>query len=116
MTRAKPAKEHVIIALSLALAACGGATGSPAVAGNSYGQCVSHPSGLTAGGLPASATIDALLPTGEQVRCADSTSFTLDGRHVALVFVAYGELRDCPAGCFTSEVCAIYDEGEPLLL
>lgn len=83
--------------------------------GGGYAQCVNHPAGTTVGGSAITATIDTLLPEGAQVRCADSTVFTLDGTEVKLVYVAYGEFQDCPAGCFTSQVCAIYDGSDALL-
>jgi hypothetical protein len=94
-----------VASFGVVLAGCSGAER----AGSSYTQCVNHPAGTTAGGTAITATVDALLPQDAQVRCADSTSFVLDGNEVKLVYVAYGMLRDCPAGCFTSHICAIYD-------
>lgn len=101
-----------------AFVACGallnGCTDDGRVGGD-HAQCLNHPAAGASRASSVTATLDALVPSGAQVRCADSISFTLDGSRVDLVFVSYGELRDCPSGCFTSQLCAIHDGSGALL-
>jgi len=80
-----------------------------------FAQCEDHPAGIGTSEAAVEATVNAFVPPGAAVRCSDSTAFTVDGNEVRFVFVAYGELQDCPAGCFTSEVCAVHDAGGVLL-
>jgi hypothetical protein len=85
------------------------------VAAASYAQCESHPGGVQSDSAAVTATVAQLVPAGAQVRCTDTATFTVEGREVQLVSVAYGNLNDCVAGCFSSELCAIYDGGTALL-
>lgn len=63
----------------------------------------------------ADATIEAFVPAGQEIHETQRAVFQIDGREVALTHVEYGELMDCPSGCFASHVCAIED-GESTLL
>jgi hypothetical protein len=64
---------------------------------------------------PADHTVETLVPAGQEIHETQRAVFQLDGREVALTHVEYGELMDCPSGCFASHVCAIED-GESTLL
>ena len=62
-------------------------------------------------------TVAAFVPSSAPVHCTDAAAFCFEGRQVRLTHVEYGVLNDCPAGCFSSHVCAIEDpEGAALEL
>jgi len=56
-----------------------------------------------------------LLPIGVQVHADNCRVFDVDDREVWFSHVEYGELMDCPSGCFASHVCAVEDDGVVLL-
>lgn len=58
-------------------------------------------------------TVAAFVPPGVVVHCMDAATFVADSRQVRLTHVGYGALLDCPAGCFSSHVCAIEDPASP---
>lgn len=80
--------------------------------GGSYAQCVNHPPGAEAGLAEVTITIDRLVPAEAEIRCSDKQAFSFEGRKVSLIYVAYGAQHDCPAGCFSSHVCSVYDPDE----
>jgi hypothetical protein len=61
-------------------------------------------------------TRQALLPPGSEVHCENGKTFQVDGHKVRLTHVEYGQLMDCPSGCFSSHVCAIEDGEQVFLL
>jgi len=116
--------DHIRLALAVVLIATGasGCTGSPPSPwgpdqslGRMFAQCDERVGVSPATSPAVAATIDAFVPPAATVNCADAAAFTLDGAEVRLTFVSYGTLNDCPAGCFTSEVCAIHDATGVLL-
>jgi hypothetical protein len=62
-------------------------------------------------------TRDAFVPEGQAVHNAESVCFEVGERTVHFTHVEYGELRDCPSGCFSSHVCGVEDPAQsaPLL-
>jgi hypothetical protein len=54
--------------------------------------------------------ISDLVPSDIQINCTDKYRFSINGQDVYFVFVAYGELQDCPSGCFSSSICAVVDQ------
>jgi hypothetical protein len=54
-------------------------------------------------------TLATFVPPSAPVHCTDAAAFCFGGRAVRLTHVAYGVENDCPAGCFSSHVCAIED-------
>ena len=46
-----------------------------------------------------------------QIENCQSKSFNLNGRDVKLIHLEYGVANDCPAGCFFSHYCAIFENG-----
>lgn len=74
-----------------------------------WGDCEPSPRG------DASATEAAFVPSGVAIHRSEARRFEVDGREVQITHVEYGELMDCPSGCFASHVCAIED-GEDVLL
>lgn len=82
------------------------------VIGLGFAQC----EGRTPGGMDSSEeivlTINALVPSAVDVHCTDKHMFALDERAVQFTYVVYGEIHDCPAGCFSSNLCAIVDNAE----
>jgi hypothetical protein len=99
--------------VALVIAGCGSGTeGTVPTVGGGLAECENHAPGTTDDSPEVTATIKTLVPSNVQVRCTGKQSFPLNGRQVFLVFVPYGNLNDCPAGCFTSEACAIYDQSQ----
>ncbi len=99
--------------LTLGLVACGedGPTGN---VGASYLQC----EGRRGGGVDRSDAVMTTIQTHaamQDINCTDKTTFDVGGRQVTLVYVAYGMVSDCPAGCFSADLCAIYDAPNSLL-
>jgi hypothetical protein len=98
-------KLHLILAC-VAVAGCGEEDVDDGIIGNDYAQC----EGL---GTDASAATqrarDVHLPAGVAPNCATKTGFTFQNQTYELVYAAYGALQDCPAGCFSSMVCALDD-------
>ena len=82
--------------------------------GQDYAQCEGRPGGGVDRSEEVMRTIETHLPT-QEINCTDKKIFTLEGREVFFVYVAYGPLSDCPAGCFSSGLCAIYDPPQSLL-
>lgn len=103
--------------LMLCLTSCGGDTenGGDPVIGGSHAQCDGQSPGTADSSPEVAATINTLVPSGATVRCTGKQSFQVNGRTVFFVIVPYGQLNDCPAGCFSSEVCAIVDGSDALL-
>src|SRR5438445_4716855 len=98
---------------ALVIAGCGrGTEGIALTVGGGLAECENQSPGTTDNSLEVTATITTLIPSNAQVRCTGKQSFPLNGRQVFLVFVPYGSLNDCPSGCFTSGVCAIYDQSQ----
>jgi hypothetical protein len=64
---------------------------------------------------PVPRTIEAFVPPEAQVHGEYFKEFEVDGEVVRLTFVQYGLRRDCPSGCFSSNLCAIEDDDEVLL-
>lgn len=98
--------------LAIALASC---LQDDAAVGGKYAQCADHPAGFDASNPAVASTVAAFVPAGVPVSCSDSRAFLVDGHEVWFVYVAYGALQDCPAGCFSSGVCAVYDAGGAFL-
>lgn len=78
--------------------------------GQSYAQCEGASRRAPLG--PGAGTY---LPDGIAQNCGTSRQFTVDGKSVTIEYFAYGELNDCPSGCFSSFACVIND-GESALL
>jgi hypothetical protein len=114
--------SRIVLVASLAalpmLASCGGSdsagSGDDLPIGGQYAQC----DGRAGGGQDRSdavmRTIQAHAPN-QDINCTDKQSFTVEGRQVFLVFLAHGPVSDCPAGCFSADLCAIYDAPQSLL-
>ena len=106
--------RFVVLSLFALVCACGQQGG---------GEIGAFTCGTLATGTDGSAevdnTIDALVPSGlpdsERVHCTEKQKFSFQGRDVFLVYVSYGNLNDCPAGCFSSMLCAIYDQSQAQL-
>ena len=109
--------KRVVITILILMhaAACSGGSGSDPVIGNDYAQCVSHSSGTSDGSPEVASVISALVPSTATVNCTGKESFLVDGRTVYFVIVPYGQKNDCPAGCFSSEVCAVVDGADAQL-
>lgn len=109
----------------LMLAACGGETeptgarntnlprSEPAL-GIDYAQCDGRLGGGQDRSREVMGTIEQLAPN-EEINCTDKQSFSYAGRQVSLVYLAFGAVQDCAAGCFSHDLCAIYDEPQALL-
>jgi hypothetical protein len=115
--------NRIVLVATLAvlsmLASCDGSDqGDPADVdrriGNDYSQCDGRPGGGQDRSDAVMRTIQTYVPN-QDINCTDKQSFTVDGRQVFLVFLAFGELSDCAAGCFSADLCAIYDAPEALL-
>ena len=63
----------------------------------------------------ADVTVVRWVPPGAVVNERDCQDFTVAGRAVRFVHVAYGAGFDCPAGCIYSHVCAVEDASDSLL-
>ena len=112
MTRAAPA----LVLLASIGCADGTSTADPHRGpdiGTRYGQCDGRSPG-TSSGAAAAAVAAAFVPAGATVRCSSTTGFTVEGAQVTLVYLAYGELQDCPSGCFSSFLCALATADGPL--
>ena len=102
-----------IIVPVLVIAGCGSEPGGTApTVGAGLAECENHIPGTGDTSPEVTATITTLVPSNANVQCTGKQSFLLSGRDVFLIFVPYGNLNDCPSGCFTSEVCAIYDQSQ----
>ena len=82
--------------------------------GGGYAQCEKHSAGGTDQSTEISLTRNTLLPGGTP-NCTGKRSFSVAGREVFFTYIAYGELQDCPAGCFSSSFCAVVDGNSALL-
>jgi hypothetical protein len=108
-----------LAALSM-LASCGG--GDPQEQdqdgdtriGGQFAQCDGRPGGGQDRSDAVMRTIETHVPT-QDINCTDKQAFSIDGRQVFLVLLAYGQVSDCPAGCFSADLCAIYDAPQSLL-
>jgi hypothetical protein len=99
--------------ITLVMAGCGSGTeGTATTVGGGLAECENQSPGTGDNSPEVTATITTLVPSNANVHCTGKQSFLLSGRQVFLVFVPYGNLNDCPAGCFTSNVCAIYDQSQ----
>lgn len=98
------------------LASCGGGDGEPETLriGDQFAQCDGRPGGGQDRSDAVMRTIQAHVPT-EDINCTDKRAFAIDGRQVFLVFIAHGPVSDCAAGCFSSDLCTIYDAPQSLL-
>jgi hypothetical protein len=110
-------RAKVIAIASIAFFCSAGCVGSgdQGVVGGGYSQCDSESSGTSDNSPEVTATINTLVPLGTTVQCTGKQSFQLNSQTVFLVIVPYGKLNDCPAGCFSSEVCSIVDGSDTLL-
>lgn len=108
-----------IVIVLFGLAGCNGGTGSGDLPGGAIGggfaQCDGQSPGISDNSPEVMATISALVPSSATVHCTGKQSFELNGRTVLIVIVPYGQTNDCPAGCFSSEVCSIVDGSDTLL-
>jgi len=102
----KPARHVLAAVLAAQLVGC-----PSVVEKQPFAQCEGHPSGVAPGDAAVAATVTTFVPPEATVRCSDSKEFSVRGSEFSFVYVAYGELQDCPAGCFASLVCAVYDNG-----
>jgi hypothetical protein len=82
--------------------------------GGHFAQCDGRPGGGQDRSEAVMRTIQVHVPA-EDINCTDKQAFAVDSRQVFLVFVAYGQISDCAAGCFSSDLCAIYDSPQSLL-
>src|SRR3569832_1643454 len=57
----------------------------------------------------AARTIQALVPAGAQINFASRKDFVSPDQNISFTLVGYGQLQDCPSGCFSSVLCAIED-------
>lgn len=105
------------VIIRICVAACSGGTGSgdQPVIGGGYAQCDSQSPGTSDSSPEVTATINTLVPSGASVHCTGKQSFQLNSRTVFIVIVPYGRTNDCPASCFSSEVCAIVDGSDTFL-
>jgi hypothetical protein len=99
-----------LLLLSAALGCSGQKSEEPDIGG---GHVICDSSTRAAGGSDGSVAVvtarDVLVPQGSEIHCTDSQRFEIEGQAVHFVLVAYGALSDCPAGCFSSNLCAIVD-------
>lgn len=100
---------------ALAGTACGERTTREDIpVGGGYAQCEGHSANGSDQSAEISLTRNSLLPGGTP-NCTGKRSFSVAGREVFVTYVAYGELQDCPAGCFSSSFCAVVDGDSALL-
>lgn len=83
--------------------------------GGHYAQCDGRANGGSDNADSVRAIIRTHVPGGNHVNCTDRLTFTNDGKEIDFVFVAFGPIGDCPAGCFSQSLCAIYDSPDVLL-
>jgi len=102
------------------LAACDGSNQSDAVRphdlpiGGQFAQCDGRPGGGQDRSDAVMRTIQTHAPA-QDINCTDKRSFAINGAEVFLVFVAFGRVSDCQAGCFSADLCAIADGSQSLL-
>lgn len=82
--------------------------------GGGYAQCEGHKAAYGETNAAIDLTLSTFIGAGQTVRCVNSKTFTVDNQPVTLTFASYGELQDCPAGCFSSFVCAIVEDNHAL--
>lgn len=112
MTRAARIAACCLVAL---LGACGRDDyGNQVIGGYTCGE---NSTGTSDQSDEVTGTIGALVPDAAQadVHCTGKQKFRFQDRDVFLVYVGYGDLNDCPAGCFFSNLCAIYDASQAQL-
>jgi len=104
----------IVIVSALLAAACSAQTTSELrQIGNNYALCregTTRSQGISDTSPAIAKTINALVPPGVKVNCTDKRLFQVNNQDVYFVLVAYGQLNDCLAGCFSSSLCAIVDE------
>lgn len=121
----RPLYPVALCACVLLLAACGGETETTGARNNNlprseplrasdYAQCDGRPGGGEDQSREMMRTIELLVPN-EEINCTDKRSFSFGQQQVSLVYIAYGTVQDCAAGCFSRDLCAIYDEPNALL-
>jgi hypothetical protein len=126
------ARITVLSALLVVLSGCGGASapdtsrnieGDPGtVIGDEedrftygFGQCEDHQPAYAETDPAVDLTLNNHVGPGQTVHCVDSKTFRYEGRDIHFTYAAYGELNDCPAGCFSNQVCAIVDQDQSYL-
>jgi len=102
------------------LTACGGLQEEdepelPLNTNNGYSQCYGRVDGYNDLSRSINHTVQEYIRDDVEIQCTDRYSFDLEGKPVELVYIAYGKLQDCASGCFSSHVCVVYEENDPLL-
>ncbi len=105
----------IVMNILLGLAACSGGTGTNNQVGGSYSQCDNLSPGSSDSSSEVTAVINNLVPVAAPIQCTGKQLFQFNGRPIYFVIVPYGQLNDCPSGCFSSEVCSIVDGQDTLL-
>lgn len=75
----------------------------------SHSQCDGRSSSDSDNTKSVQSVVRTLVPPASRINCTDHHPFSVEGKTIELVFVAFGEIHDCPAGCFSNYLCAIYD-------
>lgn len=114
-----PARFGFWLAIAASLSAClGEESGEPPrdeeLIGTDFAQCEGRPGGGVDRSPEVMRTIEMQVPN-EDINCTDKMAFSVAGRQVSLVYVAFGIVSDCPAGCFSQDLCAVYDAPDSLL-
>jgi hypothetical protein len=75
----------------------------------SHSQCEGRSSHDSDNTESVQSVVRTLVPPASRINCTDLQPISVDGKTIELVFVAFGKIHDCPAGCFSNYLCAIYD-------
>jgi len=108
-----------ILSILFTLIACNNSdqNSGPIFGGETLNVCKLNSASVGDSDTHASTTsvIAQLKPVGEPTHCSFRQTFEFNQRTVDFVLFFYGQLNDCPSGCFSSSACAVVENEEVFL-